>query len=223
MLGNTTPSTFLDREPEELELFLLRVARQEVAPIEARERALLNVASAAAGVGFLAGSSALGSAQTVFKATGWLAAKWLVVGVASGLMTLAVAQGVSQLASGPAPGAPAQPARVATPTTRHAASLPRAGTLGTPINPTSDAPVAEGAAAPNALPHSVFGAAAPEPSTSAPRVVRAPPASESTLTRELGLLEQARGALTQHSPTQALRALISSMRFTQRPLRNDGW
>ena len=207
MLDNTPPSTFLDQEPEELELFLLRIARQEVAPTEARERTLLKVASAAAGVGFLAGSSAFGTGQTMLKATGWLAAKWLVVGVGSGLMTIAVAQGVSQLASGPAPGEPAQPARAAAPKARHASAPPLAGTLGTPITPTSDAPAAEAPAASSAVPRPVFGSAAPDPSTRAPRVVEAAPAPESTLTRELGLLEQARGALTQRSPTQAQRSL----------------
>lgn len=207
MLRNTTPSTFLDQEPEELERFLLRLARQDVAPVEAHERALLNVAAAAAGLGLLAGGAALGSGPSLLKATGWLVAKWLVVGLGSGLLTVAVAQGVSRLGSGSSHGEPAHAARVArlAPVARAAAPASAA----TSITPESDAPAAAAASAAPSAAFALLTASAPDPAPSPPRPAATASASANTsaLTRELALLEQARGALARHFAAQALQAL----------------
>ena len=206
MMGSSMTDAFLDKEPEDLERFLLQMAREEVAPRAARERALVNVASAAVGVGLLSGAAAYGSRTSLAKATGWLVTKWLAVGLGSGLLTIAVGQGVQHLASTPAPSElPAQHAALAKPKV----AVRVEPTSAQPITPESDAPVAE-PSAPSPVPHAAFAPVAIEavpvapapatPSASAPR-------AESTLTRELTVLEQARSALTRHAGEQALQAL----------------
>jgi len=220
----------LDKPADELTEFLLRVARTDAAPEAARERALKSVASAALGIGVLSGTAALGSRTTLFKGTSWLVAKWLAAGMSSGLLSIGAVQGIAQLAS----PSSARPELPHTPSTRAAPSPARVTARAVALAPAMPAPepaadlhlepAPELAPVP-ALPTQVTASArsaanAPNKATPVHEPHNAsPPASEvasvtaplasrtSSLTRELSLLEQARTALTNHSPSGALQAL----------------
>ncbi len=212
---------FLDKPAAELEELLIQVARSDLAPAAARDRALQNVASAALGVGVLSGTSAaLSSRSSLFKGTSWLVAKWLALGASAGLLGIGVTQGVQELVtkSAPAP-APRQPP--AAHAELHAlapsvVTLPREN-IPRP-EPETESEPARALALPSA-PNAAFTAAAAtahepksasrEPSASSAAAVAAPPPLDrrSSLTRELSLLEQARAALTQHSASSALQTL----------------
>jgi len=209
---------FLDKPAAELEEYLLQIARTDAAPTAARERALRSVASAALGVGALSGATAaLGSRGSLFKGTSWLVAKWLAVGATTGFAGLGAAQGIQELAAKGA-ARPASPYTAATHANIPAQLAPSESPPpleASPVPETAIEPVPSlsvQAAAPVSAPLAV-AAAAHEPK-SAPQVssdaaVGAPPltARRSSLTRELSLLEQARGALTQHSASSALQML----------------
>ena len=215
MTAMTGSESILNKGPEELGRFLLEAARQDSAPRAARERALLSVSSVALSVGVASTAAAYGSPTSLAKASGWLVAKWLLTGLGSGVLTLAVAQGVQQLATGrtqPAPSvlanAPRRPGVAAK--RRFPSQSPQADTPTPPAEAvpslTASAPVASFAGAAASAPR-VAALAAPslaEPSVSASSSVLAEP---STLTRELALLEQARSSLAQHSAPRALQAL----------------
>ena len=93
----TGSESILNKAPEELGRFLLEAARQDSAPRAARERALLSVTSVALGMGVASSAVAYGSPTSLAKASAWLVAKWLVLGLGSGVLTIAVAQGVQQV------------------------------------------------------------------------------------------------------------------------------
>lgn len=190
----TAPSPFLDREDDELELYLMQVARRDAAPLEARQRALATATAAALGA-----SLVVSSAQpTLLKTTGWLAAKWLAVGAGSGLAVMAAAHGV-ELAATPATETPSALVS-ATPlprAQRHSAPSPDPVITSEPVV-AAPPPVASFAALPSAR-ASVAPSAAPAP----------PLTSPSNLSIELGLLERARAALTQRNSALALRELDS--------------
>jgi hypothetical protein len=210
----TGSESILNKEPEELGRFLLEAARQDCAPRAARERALLSVSSVALSVGVASSAAAYGSPASLAKASGWLVAKWLVAGLGSGIVTLALAQGVQQLATRPASPAPSAPSTLATAVRK----APRAGSAREQpvLNPQGDVPATPPAAFPDvAVSAPVAAVAAPRaalsaPSSSAELGVPALPGSNaepSPLTRELSLLEQARHALAQHAAARALQAL----------------
>jgi hypothetical protein len=207
----------LNKEPKELGRLLLEAARQDGAPRAARERALLSVTTVALSMGVA--SSALGYAsQTSFaKASGWLAAKWLILGLGSGVVTIAVAQEVQQVIM--------NQARTASPT---AAVSAKNATRVFPANAVRERPMLDHQPdVPAASPTAVIGAGqsafvrplgsfppgygvAPVAQSATESGGPAAPASKDTitpLTRELSLLEQARGALAQHSAPRALQAL----------------
>lgn len=212
---------FLDKPADELAEFLLRVARADVAPQAARERALQNVASAALGLSVLSGSAALGTRSTLLKGTSWLVAKWLAAGLTSGLLGIGAAQEIQQLASKPKPHA-VRAQTLAAPSAPPARLAARAEPPSSELPAATDAPPAAAfpeLAASAALPAPVLagGSAAPavaHEQKSTPRAssdssgVASPLASsKSSLTRELTFLEQARSALSQHHPGGALQAL----------------
>ena len=212
MIGS---ESFLDKDPEELEQFLLQLARNDVAPDVARNRALLNVASAAVGVGLLSGAAAYGSRTSLVKATGWLVAKWLAAGLGAGLLTVTVAQGVSQWVAAP---------QKTEPEARHTVLSKRPAAQRTALAPTAAPIITAESAAPTAVPTLAFeapssnvlsapaaarGAGTPTPGSSAALapMLAMPSAAASSLTAELSSLEQARRALLEHAPAQALQTL----------------
>ena len=214
----TSSESMLDKEPEELGRLLLEAARQDGAPAAARERALLSVTSVALGMGVGVASSAVafGSRTSVAKASGWLVAKWLAVGLSSGVVTIAVAQEVQQaITSHTQPALPAAALAV-----KQVERVPVSTVRERPVlDPQNDVPVASSttvaSAAQTALAPAVVSAppaygVVPAPQSAAEPAASALPAAKdttSTLTRELSLLEQARAALAQHSAPRALQAL----------------
>jgi hypothetical protein len=217
MKAMTGSERILNKEPEELGRFLLEAARQDGAPRAARERALLSVTSVALGMGVASSAAAYGSPTSLAKASGWLVAKWLVLGLGSGVATMAVAQGVQQVVTNHAQAAPPA-ASVAV--KRAARVSPAKAVRERPLlEPQSDEPAAlpttivsaaQSAVVPSiALAPAVSGAASAPQSGSESAVLASPGAKDaiSPLTRELSLLEQARGALAQHSAPRALQAL----------------
>jgi hypothetical protein len=207
----------LNKEPEELGRFLLEAARQDSAPPAARERALLSVTSVALGMGVASSAAAYGSPASLVKASGWLVAKWLVAGLGSGVLTIAVAQGVQQLVANHAQSAPAvrlaalkQATRVASdgavrerPLLEPQPELPAASPT-TVASAAQSVPVASAASAASASGALSAPQASTEPAAPALPSVEA---AISPLTRELSLLEQARSALARHSAPQALQVL----------------
>jgi len=213
----TGSESVLNKEPEELGRFLLEAARKDCAPRAARERALLSVSSVALSVGIASTAAAYGSPSSLAKASGWLVAKWLLAGLGSGVLTLAVAQGVQQLATGRAqptpsalvnaPRAPGLTAKRKSPSQSSQADIPTPPADALP-SLIASAPVGAFSAAAAAVSTRRVAALA-SPNVAEPDVSASPsvPAEQSTLTRELSLLEQARSALAQHSASRALQAL----------------
>lgn len=214
---------FINRPTHELEEFLLRMARTETAPAEARERTLRSVAAAAAGASMLTGTAALGTRASVLKGTSWLVAKWLAFGAASGLLGVGVVQGIQELTAKP---------RHPT-TSRMVADLKVPTPLASQVVPMLLAaiPAAQPEAQPSPKPASKVTLLAPPPPAAPPLVASAsaiaeepkntsrassgpksvlafPPANtKSSLTHELTLLEDTRGALKAHEVSRALQLL----------------
>ncbi|MEO7036849.1 MAG: hypothetical protein ABI548_23060 [Polyangiaceae bacterium] len=194
----------LDKAPEELETLLIAYARKEAVPDEARNRALLGVASAGVGVGLVAGAVAHGARPSVLKLTTLLVGKWLLVGVGSGLVVLGAAQGVQQYVATRTEA----PVQAVLPTPKRAAvaaGSKAGGDLGTPEAPPISAespPSAAFAPVSASVPVSALAARSAAPSTPSGRV-----ASANQLTLELELLEQARSALGQHWAARAAQVL----------------
>jgi len=215
----------LDKPSAELTELLLRVARADAAPREARERALQNVAAAALGLGVLSGTAVLGSRASLLKGKSWLVAKWLAAGMSTGLLGLTVAQGVVQLVAEPA-APPALSTATSTPARANPHSVPLAPESAAPLvvaqlSPATPAAtpaqsVASSARAPSSAPALAMAPVAPidrEPKSPSPtssartEATSALANSKSSLTRELTLLEQARSALAQRAAGGALQAL----------------
>ncbi|MEP7050754.1 MAG: hypothetical protein ABJB12_10390 [Pseudomonadota bacterium] len=210
--------SILNKEPEELTRLLLEAARQDGAPQAARERALLKVTSVALGLGAASSAAAWGTPSSLAKASGWLVAKWLVAGLTSGILTLAVAEKVQQLAAPEVAHAPANRSA-----SRAALRAPRVGNAREQpsLTPQADVPLTPPAAVAELPPAAALASAAPVVATShgalvasaaarSAEPVAATPRDKSVsspLTRELALLEQARRALALHAPPSALQAL----------------
>lgn len=210
--------SILNKEPEELTQLLLEAARQDGAPQAARERALLSVTSVALSVGVASGAAALGAPSSVAKATAWVVAKWLVAGLTSGILTLAVAEKVQQLATRPTASAPIAVAGTSAAARRasHAGNAHAQPSLTPRVEP----PLIPPAAAPElplvpALSTSAVAAAhdasgASTQARSATHGEAAEPQGKhepGQLTLELSLLEQARSALARHAAAYALQVL----------------
>jgi hypothetical protein len=197
----------LDKPTAELEQLLLQVARTDVAPAAARERAVHSVASAALGLSALSGTVVLASRSSLFKGTSWLVAKWLAFGAGFGLVGLGVVQGVQELAAkASAPSAVSSPNR----------TMPTAQLTPHPLPLATSLSAAQVASAEPAPEPESTAALSPAPASAAPltRDAKAtPPLPSSTesrrsaLTRELSLLEQVRGELSRHSAGSALQTL----------------
>jgi len=230
----TRPASFLDKEPAELEEFLLRLARQDAAPPAARQRALRGAASLAAGVGLLSAVNSTSAGSSSLKLSGWLAAKWLTGGLAAGLLSLSAAQAITQLASKPESASDTREsvrkpvlalragARVARSAGVSSAPLAENSTppspLVVPAPRAAESSLAESPLAKSSLAKSSEGplpmrAASASPiQVSAPAAVgnSPPPVDEtkpSSLSRELRYLERARSALARHAFGEASAAL----------------
>jgi len=101
--------TLLELDSEDLQRVLLAHARKDGAPSGARERVLAGVGvgvGAAALWPSVASASSAGSGSTAGKIAAWVAAKWLVIGLGSGVVTLSAAEVISR------PSAPTSPSIV---------------------------------------------------------------------------------------------------------------
>jgi hypothetical protein len=212
--------SILNKQPEELTQFLLEAARQDGAPQAARERALLSVTSVALSVGMASGAAALGAPSSLAKATSWVVAKWLVAGLTSGILTLAVAEKVQQLATRPTALVPVAPAGTAD-AARRAARANR-GRVPSSLSPQGDVPLTAPEVAPELPPVAALplatsapvtthdaSAASPQSRSAGPGGAAQPQDKHAPgqLTLELSLLEQARRALAEHSAPRALQVL----------------
>ena len=97
-------ATFLHREPEDLERYLLEQGRRDRGSKRARDRAIAHASLAAtAGAGLAVTSITSGSAAAASAAPWALAAKWVTVGVASAALTVGVAEEWRQSEALPVP------------------------------------------------------------------------------------------------------------------------
>jgi hypothetical protein len=210
-----TRNDLLERDSDELERDLIAYGRRDRAPDAARRRTLASVTMAAAtGAGLATVTSGAAAASGVAP---WLVAtKWLAIGIATGAVTLGVADGVQHR----------------TIVARREGSLPITTPVAQPISttgvPTSasstvDVPlqaerVPEARGDAPAAPQSTRASArADVPSKireevlSAPLFPAASPSAEiandSSLARELRILGEARAALDAHAPARARVAL----------------
>jgi hypothetical protein len=216
-----TSDVLLERNPDELERDLIACGRRDRAPDAARRRALASMTIAAATGAGLATTSVSSGASAASSVVPWLVAtKWLAVGVAAGAVTLGVAGSVQRRAtevrreaSGPI-AAPAVPA-----TSPMGLASPPASAVDVP-SPADVRPHAETAEPSGVAPSRPRMKRAPDPTDeplnlheeASPPLAPVPPAStgtieESSLVREVRLLEEARGALDAHAPARALAAL----------------
>ncbi|MET0795174.1 MAG: hypothetical protein ABW061_26885 [Polyangiaceae bacterium] len=210
---------------EELEGVLLAHARADAAPSGARERVLAGV-SAAALWSSVASASSASSPSSAAKVVTWLATKWFLVGLGSGLITLTAVQAVSDRNTPSALGterAPRVGATSALAPRARAAALIETDPL--PLAPSSTPP-SLGAASALAMTGAPIAAdrlsgsdgrvlaesTVPAALPSAPSIPRgsvaAPVVTDgSPLAREVSALESARAALTHQAAAHALRLL----------------
>lgn len=212
MTATPGPETWLDKPVHEIEALLLRIARTDAAPVEAREGAMRNVAAAALGASALSSTAALGARGSLLKGTSWLAAKWLAIGVGAGLLGIGVAQGIQELTARPAaPVAEPRAVAGARPTQPQALAVALESAIPAPQPEAAQQKPPSPSAPP--LPSTTAGASASEPKStsrvsSEPAVMAFPPANtKRSLTHELTLLEQTRSALQQDAVSLALQTL----------------
>jgi len=120
---------FFDHEPDDLERYLVEQGRRDGPADGVRQRATaLAVATSTAGAGLATASIASGSAASaVASAAPWtIAAKWIAIGVVSGMATIGVSEGL-RYERQPAPASrPAVVVPVATATVREQAKREQA-------------------------------------------------------------------------------------------------
>jgi hypothetical protein len=213
---------FLQRDPDDLERYLLEQGRLDRGGDKARERTIAHATlAAAAGAGLTAASVTSGAGAAAGAAPWTLVAKWVAVGVASGGLTVGVAEewrhapSVERQPPVAAVAPPSQPVAPTTPSREARASAvllaisaePIWAPTPTPMELTPPAPPA--AAAPASLTARPERRAADVPP--APLVQSPPPEpgarQDTTLEGELRLLDEARLALEAHAGTRALAAL----------------
>jgi hypothetical protein len=88
----TDSPRFLTKAPDELEGFLVELARHDRAPTAARERAVSRVLAVSGAVGVAASTTASAAASAGQAGASWLAAKWFAIGLGTALGTLGVAE-----------------------------------------------------------------------------------------------------------------------------------
>jgi hypothetical protein len=203
--------SFLQKDPADLERFLVQHARSDRAPRAALQRAMAGIGSASLGVGLTASAKLAWGASAAGKVTPWLITKCVAVGMTASLVTFAGAERlVGALDASASATGEAKPTQVEV-------------TLGRSANPSSrPAPVpAALAASPPPLSTRAgspsFGGApleTEEPQSSYPQL----PSStafdsagtargSAALTREVAQLRRARAALVAGAPGAAQQAL----------------
>lgn len=85
---------FLEQDAAELERFLVQQARRDRAPRAAHERALVTLTSLSLGAGLTASAKLAWGASAASRVTPWLVTKWIAVGMAASLTTVAAADGL---------------------------------------------------------------------------------------------------------------------------------
>lgn len=212
----TNPSGFLSGDPDEVGELLLQVARRERAPHAARERALSRVSAVSLGAAVATTAKAGLAAPAFASAPAILAAKWLVIGLGGALVGLTAIDRAERALSGAADSvAPAAGVlRPSEPRAKPAlAAASSASTAVVETVPHSGLPAAASvAAAPKAQTAQALGTAAAVANPSA-AVFDAP--STAQLAREVAALRQARAALAQGKPGQALESLAAYHREFQ--------
>jgi hypothetical protein len=133
-------STFLHRDPDDLERYLLEQGRLDRAGDRARERTIAHATvAAAAGAGLTAASVTSGAGAVASAAPWTLVAKWVAVGVASGGLTVGVAEEwrhappVERTPSAAAVAPPSQPVAPTTPSREARASAVEIATSAEPV------------------------------------------------------------------------------------------
>jgi hypothetical protein len=192
---------FLKKAPDELEGFLVELARHDRAPTAARERAVSRVLAVSGAVGVAASTTASAAASAGQAGASWLAAKWFAIGLGTALGTLGVAERLQrgerhqpslQLVSVVSATVPLGPVS--------AKPLPA---LTTSVVPSAVAPLpARPAAVPSPTGSREIGLTAPR---EAAGHFEAP--SLDQLSRELAALKRARSALAGGNAAQATLAL----------------
>lgn len=202
--------SFLEKDPADLERFLVQHARSDRAPRAAFQRAMVSVTSVSLGVG-LTGSAKL--AWGASKVTPWLITKCIAVGMTATLATFVGAEQLQRAfdASHTSIGEP-MPAR------RHLV-------LGPPASSSSATPSAPAALAAASPPLSTRAPAGPSSTVAAPLEAATPPASDhdlpssmafeaggsaassAALAREVAQLQRVRASLATAAPGAALQAL----------------
>lgn len=197
----TDSQRFLNRTPDELEDFLLGLARHDRAPAAARARALSRVTALSAMAGVAASTKTSLAAGVGQAGSSWLAAKWFAIGLISALGTLTAVDQVQRSGSA-TPASPPQPVPLGS-AQQQAPQAP--GPVGPMVSAEPSA----------AAPHPALPAALPAPSRDveldgattheASGSFEAPRMEQ--LSREVAVLKQARSALASGDVTQAQLAL----------------
>jgi hypothetical protein len=224
-------TTFLHREPEDLERYLLEQGRRDGGTKKARDRTIAHAGLAAtAGAGLAATSITSGSAAAATAAPWALATKWIAVGVASGALTVGVAEEWRHAQPSPLPSPSAMSSRVPTrptPNFTERAMIDEAAIAPDPppavIESAASAPsvvarqgrparnesYARGTDAPRDPPRAQENAAAANERRDPPSPPRpgSGGAPESTLPFEVRMLDEARRSLQSHDGARALAAL----------------
>lgn len=196
-------------DPDALRELLVQHARKERPTSAARQRALIGVGSAAAGVGLLGGGSAAAA-----PVTAWLAGKWMLIGMGAGVLTLGAVEQVRSWAGAEQPTKAVATSVRAADSMVVAAARPPGRNTGELAQrpPTSSALIAP--RRPHVGVERKSRAEAPAPAASAVENSRAllEPASASRLARELATLQGARSLLAAGAASRALARLADYSR-----------
>jgi hypothetical protein len=200
--------SFLEKDPADLERFLVQQARSDRAPRSALQRALVDVTSVSLGVGLIGSAKLAWGAGAASKVTPWIVTKCVAIGMTATLVTFAGAEqlhGVfdasESLTSTPKPALP---------------KVVLSGSAGTsramPAAPSSAAPVPSArmmAGSPSTAPLE-----AEAPTSSPPRLPSSTvfdagvgEGDSAALAREVAQLRQVRASLVASTPRAALQGL----------------
>jgi Meckel syndrome type 1 protein len=204
--------SFLQKDPADLERFLVQQARSDRAPPAALQRAMVGLTSVSLGVGLASGAKVAWGASAAVQVTPWLITKCVAIGMTATLATFAGAEGLHRAFSASESS-----------TTRPRPARPN-DALGRPARASSATPSGPPALAAAPSAPSTRSAAASSSAAAAPLVAGAPPSSYpylpsatafdavagvggAALAREVARLRGARASLVAGAPSAALQAL----------------
>jgi hypothetical protein len=204
--------SFLQKDPEDLELFLLQQARSDGAPRAALQRALISLTSVSLGVGLTGSAKLAWGASAAGKVTPWLITKCVAIGMTATLATFVGAErlhqafGPSETSTGAPPARPdvvlGHPAHASSFTPSGPAALaeaPPARSTRAAAGAPSTAPTPLEADAPQSSHPSLPSSTAFDSATLA--------GDSAALAREVAQLRRARASLVASAPGAALQAL----------------